>query len=270
MIPRKGKPLADPASEAGAGPPSQASESTPHLSVVIPAFNEENRLPPTLLSLLSYFPSINRSYEIIVVDDGSHDQTKAIVDRMQAEHPELRILSHQPNHGRGVSVRKGVLAARGAFILETDADGSVSNEAIGRFLGALEADPDLHCVFGSREMAGARVARHQPPIRVILGKGFILLARVLFLMWDVTDFTLGFKMFRREAALDIFAKQFDPHYLAEAELVFVAGRRGWKRRELPVIWTDNRDSRVRPFKESFRSLKGMAAILIRWLRGRYA
>ncbi|HEY4501839.1 MAG TPA: glycosyltransferase [Candidatus Paceibacterota bacterium] len=241
----------------------------PHLSIVIPAYNEEARLPPTLQKLFAYLPPLGRPFEILISDDGSRDGTVAVVKGLQADHPELVLLSDGVNRGRTTAMRRGFEAARGEFILETDADGSVADEAIGRFMHKLESDPGLAAVFGSREMPGAHKALHQPPLRVFLGYGFIYLTRLVFWMWSSTDFALGFKMFRRAAARDIFAHQYEPHVVAEAELVFVAQYRKHKFVELPVTWTDNADSRIRPVREVFRSLVGLCRIRVRSLMGRY-
>ena len=241
----------------------------PDLSIVIPAYNEETRLPRTLAKLFTYLTSLGRPYEIIIVDDGSRDNTVHVMKEMQMVHPELRLLSDGVNRGRGNAVKKGMAEALGTVVLETDSDGSVNEEAIGRFLRAFDADPELDAVFGSREMKGAKIMVWQPFLRVFLGYGFLYLSRVLFLMPHVTDFTLGFKMFRSEAAKDIFAHQFDPFYVAEAEKVYVAHIRGHKYIELPVEWTDDPDSRVRPFRDTFRSLKGLMMILLRRIAGKY-
>lgn len=241
----------------------------PDLSIVIPAYNEEKRLPRTLEKLFAYLGKLGRPYEIIIVDDGSRDNTVGVIKELEKTHPELRLLSDGINRGRGNAVKKGMSKARGAVILETDSDGSVNEEAIGRFLAAFDADPTLDAVFGSREMKGSKIMIWQPFIRVFLGYGFLYLARLIFLMPHVTDFTLGFKMFRNAAAKDIFLHQYDPFYVAEAEKVYVAHIRGHKYKELPVEWTDDADSRVRPLRDTFRSLKGLAQILMRRVLGKY-
>jgi len=109
----------------------------------------------------------------------------------------------------------------------------------------------------------------QPPLRVFLGYGFLYLTRLLFGMWSTTDFTLGFKMYRRDAARDIFAHQYDPYFVAEAEKCFIAKLRGHAFVELPVTWTDDPNSRVRPARDVPRALKGLAAIMWRYVRGVY-
>ena len=239
------------------------------LSIVIAAYNEEKRLPQTLERYFRYFKTIPQTYEIVIVDDGSRDRTKTVVEELCRIHPELRLLSHFPNRGRGFSIREGILAAEGHTVLETDADGSVDLGAVGRFLKYFQEHPDTDVLIGSRELSNSRITLPQPFLRVLLGKGFIYLAQILFGIWDIHDFTLGFKMFRKKAAKDIFARQFDDHYVAEAEIVFVSKSRGWKVAELPVIWSDNRDSRVRPLRDSLRSLKGLSKVLWQDMQGKY-
>lgn len=241
----------------------------PHLSIVIPAYNEEKRLPKTLNRMLPYLRTLPYSFEIIVVDDGSRDATVRLVQEMGSQNPEIRLLADGTNRGRGAAVKKGVFDARGDLILETDSDGSVADEAIGRFVAAFDADPSLNAIFGSRMMKGSHIVLWQPWHRTILGYGFLFLSRLMFWMWSMTDFTLGFKMYRKDAVRDVFEHQYDPYYVAEAEKVFVAKVRGHAFRELPVTWTDNPDSRVRPLRDTIRSLFGMVRILIRFLRGEY-
>lgn len=239
------------------------------LSIVIAAYNEEGRLPRTLERNIAYMQGRKESFEIIIVNDGSRDKTEEVVKNFSKQHSEVKIISHFPNQGRGASIREGVLAAQGSVILETDADNSVDCEAIGRSLDAFKKDPELAVIFGSREMRDSVVTMHQPFLRIFLGKGFILLARIMFWMWDIHDFTLGFKLFRREAAQDIFKYQYDNYYTAEAEIVFLSRKRGWKYMELPITWTDNRDSRVHPFRDSVRSFLGMLLVLRNYFQGKY-
>ena len=239
------------------------------LSIVVAAYNEEHRLPKTLERYFLYLKTLPITYEIIIVDDGSRDRTKAVVEDMAKMHPGLRLLSHFPNRGRGTSIREGMLEAQGDIILETDADGSVDDEAMGRFLEYLESHPEVDAVFGSRELPDSKIVRRQPWLRLFLGHGFILLAKILFRLWRTSDFTLGFKMFHKKAAGDIFSHQFDNHFLAEAEIVFVSHRRRWKVAELPVTWTDNRDSRVHPLRDSLRSFWGLAKIIWRNFKKEY-
>ena len=239
------------------------------LSVVIGAYNEAERLPKVLLALGEYLKNLELAHEIIVVDDGSVDNTFQIVKNLSRDYTEIKIVRHFPNRGRGFSVREGVLQAQGQFILETDADGSVRNEAIKRFLEYFYSNPETDIIFGSRNLPESVVAVRQPILRFLLGYGFLCLAKVFLWSFEIDDFTLGFKMFRREAVQDIFLHQFDDKYVAEAEILFAAKKRGWRLKELPVTWDNDANSRVRPFRDSWRSLKGLAAVVLNGIKGRY-
>ncbi len=231
------------------------------LSIVIPAFNEEERLPGMLARLGA--ATRGGEVEILVVDDGSADRTAAI-----AADAGARVLRLERNDGRGAAVRAGMDEARGDLILEMDADGSVDFEAIGRFVAHLDAHPGVDGLVGSRNADGAVITVPQPFLRVFLGNGFLYAAKALF-GWDVTDFTLGFKMFRRDAARDVIRHQFDSGYVAEAELLVAARGRGWRVQELPVRWSEHGGSRVRPLLECGRSLRGLLAMTYRAWAGAY-
>lgn len=241
----------------------------PHLSIVIPAFNEEKRLPKTLSRMLPYLRGLGYGFEIIISDDGSRDSTAQLIRELSEKNPEIRLLSDGINRGRGAAVKRGIFDARGDIILETDSDGSVADEAIGRFVKVFDMRAGLDAIFGSRMMSGSQIVLWQPFTRTMLGYGFLYLARLMFWMWRTTDFTLGFKMYRKAAAHDIFAHQYDPFYVAEAEKVFIAKIRGHEAIELPITWTDDPDSRVHPIRDTFRSLSGMFQILNRYFKGKY-
>ena len=234
----------------------------------IPAYNEVGRLR-TLARMVPFLRMQSFSFEIVVVDDGSRDGTVERITALQKEVPELRLISDGVNRGRGAAVKKGIFEAHGDIVLETDSDGSVADEAIPRFVARFDAEAELDAIFGSRMMKDSHIVVWQPLVRTMLGYGFLYLARVMFWMWRTTDFTLGFKMYRRTAALDIFTHQFDPFYVAEAEKVFVANVRRHTTIELPVTWTDDPDSRVKPVRDTIRALWGMFQILGRYFAGSY-
>lgn len=240
-----------------------------HLSIIIAAYNEERRLPRTLDQMLAYLAHhFHAPYEILIIDDGSSDRTAEIVEAYGQKHPQIRLLRQRPNQGRGAAMRAGVRHACGELILETDADGSVDNEAIPRFVEHMRRHPSIDVLIGSRNMESSQILTPQPFLRVFLGYCFLYLAKALF-GWRIHDYTLGFKIFRRQAALDIYEHQFDDHFLAEAELVYVARRRGWRLQESSVLWTDFRESRVKPISDSISSFFGLAAVLARARRGQY-
>lgn len=239
------------------------------LSIIVPVYNEENRLPRTLEQIFEYLAvNYHGLYEVIVADDGSQDRTVNIVEDYQKNKPQLRLLRFPKNRGRGAVVRDAVFEAKGQFILETDGDGSTNEHAIVSFLNFFANHPEVDVLIGSRTIEGARILTAQPLLRVILGYCFLFIAHILF-GWKLIDRVNGFKMFRRHVALDVFKNQYENSFLAEGEIVFVAEKRGWTVKELPIQWTDYRGSRIHPFRDSWRSFLGMFKILERYRQGLY-
>jgi dolichyl-phosphate beta-glucosyltransferase len=144
----------------------------------------------------------------------------------------------------------------------------VDEEAIPRFVEYLKNHPHIDILIGSRNIKKSRIVKRQPMLRRVLGHIFFILAYILF-NWDFRDRVNGFKMFRKQAANDIFPHQRETGFLGEAEVVIIAEQRKYKYELLPVFWTDNRDSRIRPFKESWHSFWGMIYILKRRNAGVY-
>lgn len=239
------------------------------LSIVIPTYNEEKRLPPTLERIISNLKSnYTGSYEIIISDDGSEDKTVEVVQNYIKNYPFFRLLQFPENRGYGGVVRDGVLSAKGEYILATDADGSVGEEAILRFLKYMKEHPGVDMLVGSRNIEGSKILTSQPMLRVLLGNMFLFIAKIIF-GWPTQDRINGFKMFRREVALDIFPYLKEDTVLGAVEVTFVCEKRGWKYELLPVFWTDYKGSKIRPFRESWRSLFGMFRILKRYKKGLY-
>jgi dolichyl-phosphate beta-glucosyltransferase len=243
---------------------------TPDLSIIVPAYNEAERLPPTLKRMVEdlrkNFPG---TFEIIVLDDGSTDDTSKVAAEFASQHKEVSLITNKKNHGRGSVMRQGVLGAKGRYILDTDADGSVGDEAIPRFYKYIESHNDVDMVIGSRTVEGAKILVDQPLLRVLLGYIFMVLAWILF-RWRFVDRVNGFKFFRREVAHDVFPHLHENTFFGEAEVTYVTDRRGWHVKELPVFWSDSCDSRIRPWRESYRSFTGMFRILLRDRRGEYS
>ncbi len=239
------------------------------LSIVVPAYNEEQRLLPTLermvKNLRNTFPG---TFEIIVLDDGSKDATSAVANQFALEHKEVSVITNKENHGRGFVMRQGVLGAKGRYILDTDADGSVADEAIPRFYEYIESHKDIDMLIGSRTIEGAKILVVQPPLRVLLAYIFMVLAWIMF-RWRFIDRVNGFKFFRREVAHDVFAHLHENTFFGEAEVTYVTDRRGWCVKELPVLWSDHRDSRIKPWRESYRSFFGMFRVVLRSWTGKY-
>lgn len=240
------------------------------LSIIIPAFNEQNRLPVTLEKIFQNLKAKNyTNFEILVANDGSQDNTAGAVKGLEKKYPQLRLLDYQPNRGRGAVCKDAVFEAKGDLILIDDADGSTSEEGIVPFVEYLRNHQDVDILVGSRDIEGATIVVPQPLLRVFMNKIFLFMAKILF-GWPMHDRVNGFKMFRRAAAFDVYPHQTQTTFFAEAELIYIADVRGWKVKELPIVWTDNRDSRVKPLKEAWKSFWGMLKIFIRGKRGIYS
>jgi dolichyl-phosphate beta-glucosyltransferase len=242
------------------------AEASPTLSIVIPAYNEEHRLPRALEAAVRFCEGRHVSYELIVVDDGSTDGTREVAEGFVREGYPVAVLRNGANRGKGYAVRVGGLAARGRFVLLADADLSTPIEEIYRLLPWAQAGTPV--VIGSRKVPGAHILRHQPAWREWMGSVFSLLARKL-LVPEVADFTCGFKLLRRDRVGPLFRRLRRDDWTYDAELLYVARRLGLAIKEVPITWENDPDSRVRPLRAAARSLCGLLAIRLNGLLGRY-
>ncbi len=236
------------------------------LSVVIPVYNEEKRLGPPLEDVLAYLTRLGKPWEVVVVDDGSSDGTVALVRARAASEPRLRLVSLGKNRGKGAAVREGMLAAAGRIRLFRDADSSTPMDELPRFLAEFERGADV--VIGSRRVTGATVVRHQPKLREWLGRGFTLLSRAL-LVWEVRDFTCGFKAFTGEAAEAVFSRQTLERWSFDGEILVIAHKLGLRIAQVGVRWTDEAGSKVRLLRDVVGSFRELLLILARRARGVY-
>jgi dolichyl-phosphate beta-glucosyltransferase len=236
------------------------------LSVVIPAWNEEKRIGPSLERGVEVLRRLAPRHEIVVVDDGSADRTLETARAASARAHQFRGLVNEVNLGKGGAVRRGMLEARGDHILFCDADESTPMATLELFLPALERGDAV--VIGTRKNRQAVIARHQPWLRETLGKGFTLLAQTLAGV-RVTDFTCGFKVFRRDAAQEVFSRQTLSNWSFDAEILFLARHLGYEITEVPVTWTNDADTRVRLLRDTASSLQGLLRIAGRRARGAY-
>jgi dolichyl-phosphate beta-glucosyltransferase len=250
----------------------------PYLSVVIPAYNEERRLPDTLRRVRDYLGRQSYASEILVVDDGSQDGT--IVAAQQAlaglaPNVAGRVIAND-HRGKGYTVRTGMLAAAGEIVLFTDADLATPIEEVTKLIAALEAGYDV--AIGSREGIGAqRLA--EPWYRHLMGRIFNLAVRIIAGM-SYQDTQCGFKAFRRPAARDLFermqlygagAKQIKGNAVTafDVEVLFLAGRRGYKAKEVPVIWRYGESTKVNPLRDSIRNFQDVVRVRLNDWRGAY-
>lgn len=212
------------------------------VSVVIPAYNEQQRLPPYLAAIRDHFDhELAGCYEVIVVDDGSSD---GLVDELErgADHfPQLRVVRHPQNRGKGAAVRTGVLEASGRFVLFADADGATPIEEESRLRSRLQSGADI--AIGSRQIASAGVQRNRHPLRWLIGKSFAVTAKWLFGL-SVRDTQCGFKMFRHQVAVELFPQLREDGYYLDLELLILADRCGYRIEEVPINWADQPGSRM--------------------------
>jgi dolichyl-phosphate beta-glucosyltransferase len=238
----------------------------PDLSIVIPAFNEEARLGPTLEAYLSYCRRTARRVEVIVVDDGSLDRTSVVVNSFAARHPEVRLIRLAENQGKGQAVRSGVVNAQGKRILFADADGATPLSEIERLEAALEAGADL--AIGSRALDDKGVTIKARLYRRVIGRIFHALVELLTVP-RVKDTQCGFKLFRGPVAHDLFSRMRIRGFSFDVEVLMMAQRRGFAIAEVPVNWTHQPGSKVNLVTDSARMVRDLFLIRGRYMSGQY-
>ncbi len=236
------------------------------LSVIIPAYNEEQRLPDTLRQVYAYLRQQAYAYEVIVVDDGSSDATCRMVEAFFATVSGGVLLRNDGNRGKGFSVRRGVLASVGEFALFTDADLSTPIQEVEKLLAALHAGCDI--AIGSRGLRTSDVRRHQPFYREYMGKIFNLFAKV-FALTPFADTQCGFKCFRGDVARAVFARQQINHFSFDVEVLFIAARHRYTIREVPIQWVNNPNSRVNALTDSTKMFEDLCRIRWNAWKGKY-
>ncbi|MDP1629495.1 MAG: glycosyltransferase family 2 protein [bacterium] len=236
-----------------------------HLSIIIPAYNEIERIGNTLKAIDEYLKKQSYDYEILVVDDGSKDETARVVQSLIGDIPNLRLIDNKENRGKGAVVKQGMLAAQGDFRLFIDADNAISIEQIETFWPWLEKGYDI--IIGSIEVSGAKIEEKAGWHRRILGKLSKYLIRILAI-WEIHDTQRAFKLFPAKAVQDIFQKQTIERWGFDIEILVIAKKLGYKIKELPVTWINPAGSKV-TLKSYFNTLKELLKIKWNLLSGRY-
>lgn len=238
----------------------------PTYSIVIPAYNEGKRLSATLEKVLTYIAEQQWSAEIIVVNDGSRDNTADIVRSFAETNPTVRLIENPGNRGKGYSVRNGMLGAHGEMLLFSDADLSSPIEEAPKLLDAINAGADV--AIGSRWLRSELQTERQPIYRQMFGRIYNMLLRVI-LGVRFKDTQCGFKAFTRRAATAIFPHQQIERWGFDPEIVFIAQRRGFKIAEVGVAWAHDPGTRISPFKDGVRMF--IELLRIRWnaIAGKY-
>jgi len=237
----------------------------PKLSIVIPAYNEAQRLSKTLPQIIKFFQSQKYPKEIIIVDDGSTDNTQQVVRKIAKNSRLIRLVVHSTNQGKGAGVRTGVLASKGEYVLFMDADLSTPLTEITRFWPYTKQFP---VIIGSRKTKGAKVTRHQDPIRENLGKIFTWLTNNLA-THNITDVTCGFKLFKGSVARKLFKLSQLDDWSFDAEILFLAQKKAYQIKEIPVTWQNDPRTKVNILHDGINALLGLAKIRINSFSGFY-
>jgi len=238
---------------------SSLSPAQPKYSIIIPAYNEQARIPSTLRRVLDHLCQEQWDAEILVVDDGSSDTTSRIIGQFAAEHLEVRLVSNPGNRGKGFAVRNGMLNAKGEILLFTDADLSSPISEASKLFAAIEEGADV--AVGSRWLDPALQTERQPLRRQLFGRMFNFFLR-LVLGLKFRDTQCGFKAFTREAAERIFPLQLIHRFGFDPEILYLARKLGLKSLEIPVLWAHDHRSTVNPLKDGLRM--GMEVLRVRW------
>lgn len=214
-----------------------------HLSVVVPAYNEQNRLPKTLREIEKYLKTQSYDWEIVVVNDGSKDNTSQVVKELLSEIENLRLVDNKENHGKGYVVRQGMLEAKGKYRVFTDADNSTSIDQVEKMWPEFEKGYDI--IIGSRDIKGAVLSVPQTWLRRRIGDIFNLLVQITCGLWGIWDTQCGFKGFTEKATEDIFPKCRIDRFAFDPEILVIAKKMGYKIKEIPVTWINDPESKVK-------------------------
>jgi dolichyl-phosphate beta-glucosyltransferase len=217
------------------------------LSIVIPCYNEEARLPRTIQQVEQYLDGKDLSYELILVDDGSSDGTRKVMDAAAERNRSVRLEALPRNRGKGRALAEGVAVAKGSEVLVTDADLSTPIEELPKLQA--ELDRGAGVAIASRAVKGSRVEISQPFYRVLMGKAFNLLVQAVLLpgIWDTQ---CGFKLFRADVAHEAFAELTTDGFGYDPEVLYRAKKRGVRIAEVPVVWRNSAPTKVSPIKSS--------------------
>lgn len=219
------------------------------LSLIIPAYNEEDRIKPSIERVLDYVASLGQQCEVIIVDDGSTDSTLQITNEAAASSSVLRVVTYPKNMGKGYAVRRGVAESRGQLVGFTDADLSAPIEEMDKLIAAMEGGVDA--AIGSRAIKGAVIPKHQPFYRELGGKGLNLIIRTLAVR-GIHDTQCGFKLFTGELARDVFSRCFLDGWGFDVEVLYLSKKVGYYIKEVPVVWSHSEGSKIHPFSAAVK------------------
>jgi dolichyl-phosphate beta-glucosyltransferase len=234
-----------------AGPPPSSRDDLPVLSIIVPAYNEEQRLPATLARMREYLDGRHEPYELLVVDDGSADSTLTLARTIAGDWPQMQVLALAENTGKGAAVRLGMLTAKGEHRIFSDADLSTPIEEVERLRERLHGQCAV--AIASRALPDSQIAVHQPGRREVMGRTYNRMLQIAALR-GLHDTQCGFKAFTAEAAIACFEPLRTLRFGFDAEVLLRARRLGWTVAEVPVRWEHKEDSRVSAVRDSFGTL----------------
>ncbi|MDP8265778.1 MAG: glycosyltransferase family 2 protein [Candidatus Aceula meridiana] len=236
------------------------------LSVIIPAYNEQDLIQETITQIDTFLSQNFADYEIIIVDDGSQDETYKRCAALLENFPRLKLLKNEENRGKGFSIKKGVLEASSDLIMFSDADLSTPIEEILSFLPCLEQEFSI--AIGSRAISGANIIKHQPFLRELMGKIFNLFVKI-FVFTGISDTQCGFKCFKANIAKELFRLQRIERFCFDVETLYLARKKGYKIKELPIRWINRENSRVHIILSPIQMFLNILTIRINDLKGLY-
>ncbi len=237
------------------------------VSVVIPAYNEEERLPMTLKRICDYLSKRSLSFEVIVVDDGSTDRTAAIAERFFRSRKAGTVLKNAKNLGKGLSVKLGMLHAKGKYILFSDADLSTPIDEFDKLLQPIQ-DGSCDIAIASRAHKESDIRVPQPWYRTLMGQTFNIFVQLVAVR-GIKDTQCGFKCFKRDVAMRIFPQQQLTGFGFDVEILYIARKAGYTIQEVPVAWINSPKSRVHVITDSALMFSDLWRIRLNDFRGRY-
>lgn len=240
-------------------------DKKPYLSVIIPAYNEEERISATLFDINRYLSQQDYSYEIIVVNDGSTDNTAQVVRKMQGLVKNLSLIDNSENHGKGWVTKQGMLDAKGHYRIYVDADNAISIDQIENFWPYLK---NYDVVIGSIELKGSKIEEHAGWHRRFLGKISKYIIRIIAGLWEIHDTQRAFKLFPAKIAQEVFSKQTIYRWGFDIEILALAKRSGYKIKELPVTWINPGESKV-TLKSYIRTFGELLKIKYNFITNKY-
>lgn len=241
----------------------------PFLSVIVPAYKEGERIGRNLLEIDQYLKGKSYTYEIIIVVDGSPDNTAEVARNYALQIPHVRIIENKENHGKGYVVRQGLLEATGKWRLFLDADGSTSITHLDSFSAEFESGYDV--IIGSRKIAGSFIQIHQEKYREIMGEGGNWLIRVVLGLWSYPDTQCGFKVLSDTAAKEIASRMVVDRFGFDFELVILSLKLGFKVKQMPVRWMNEEGSTVKLTGPNGFTRTLIDLLLVKWriIMGKY-